>query len=148
MRNSWLERLLSSIFIHIFLTMRYLFLIPLFFLLSCNKNDISENEIPGEWRVTEFDVDLYEMNETMEAIIENIALSTVYQFRKDGVWESTKDQGERQSGEWSYSEDSGELTLTSSSFEDDQTWVYKNDFKFEYIFENRNGKQKSVITKE
>jgi hypothetical protein len=128
--------------------MKQLPFISLLILFSCTKSGITEKDIPGTWKTTEYDVELYKMNKTMEAIIKDIALSTVHHFNKDGSWSTTMKQDAKLSGEWSFNEAREELTLTSSSFEKDQIWLYKNDFKFEYQSENSNGKVKRIISKE
>ncbi|MCB9222572.1 MAG: glycoside hydrolase family 43 C-terminal domain-containing protein [Crocinitomicaceae bacterium] len=127
--------------------MRQLLWIPLLFLFACSKNGISEKDVVGEWKTTECDIELSQMNETMEAIVQNIALSTEYSFIADGSWTSTNDQGDIQKGRWDLNEEKQELTLTSSDSEYSQIWKVKNDSEFEYLFENKNIKERRVIAK-
>lgn len=127
--------------------MRPLLFIPLLFLFACSKSGITEKNIVGEWKTTECDIELYEMNETMEAIVQKMALSMVYHINEDGSWTSTMESGERQTGTWILNEDQEELILSSTSSEYRQTWVYKNDFEFEYLFENDYCKERRIITK-
>lgn len=87
-------------------------------LASCQNKTLDENNIVGEWKVTEFINSTVDISPSLIKEAKNIALSTTYVFKDDNTF-SMNSSFENINGTWDYNaEDNIIIMIYNSQYKD------------------------------
>ena len=83
-------------------------------LTSCQNKTLDENNIVGEWKVTEFINGTIDISPSLIEEAKNIALSTTYVFKDDNTF-SMNSSFENINGTWDYNADENIIIMIYNS---------------------------------